>query len=84
MKTGVVFDPLVLDVTPTKIHLRDGHHRLRAYQFLKELEKIPVSVAGCVNKILHACCKEPRSIKSNGSSIEIHTPRPQGDLHPSQ
>ena len=44
MEAGVVFDPLQLTLEGRRAHLKDGHHRLRAYQYRKALEEIPVVV----------------------------------------
>jgi hypothetical protein len=46
MKAGVAFDPLLIKVSGTKVHLKDGHHRLRAHQFRGTLSRIRVCVYG--------------------------------------
>jgi ParB-like nuclease domain len=44
MEAGVRFDALRVRHVGDEIHLLDGHHRLRAYQFRRKLDCIPVLV----------------------------------------
>jgi ParB-like nuclease domain len=54
---GIVFNPLYLKITSQGVHIADGHHRLRAFQYLKSLDSIPVEVKGSLRRIRHAIVK---------------------------
>ena len=51
---NVPLDPLVLDLTAHHAYLRDGHHRLRALQYLMIGDRVCVAVAGLTDKEYHA------------------------------
>lgn len=44
MDAGVTFDPVRIGARRTGVVLKDGHHRLRAYQFRWALSAIPAEV----------------------------------------
>jgi hypothetical protein len=44
MEAGVVFDPVRLVVVGRRAHLKDGHHRMRAYLYRRALSRIPAVV----------------------------------------
>jgi hypothetical protein len=55
MEAGIVFPPLQIFVNPNgHVHIRDGHHRLRAFQYLGKTAVIKVAARGNVAAIQHA------------------------------
>jgi len=46
ISTGVRFKPLRVRITPLGPHLSDGHHRLRAYEYLHMSGRVPITVKG--------------------------------------
>ena len=44
MEAGVEFDPIKIALTSDGIHIHDGHHRLRSYQYRRRLDRVPIYI----------------------------------------
>lgn len=51
---GITFKPLRIRITNGNVHLSDGHHRLRAYQYLNKLHCINIKARGDITSIKNA------------------------------